>query len=335
MNQRDIAKLAGVSSATVSRVINNDPSVSAETNKKVSEVIKKYGYVQNAVARNLRLANTKTIGYLVPDISNPFFPAVLGGIERICNSRGYDIIFENTDEDEEIERKAISSLLRFRVDGLIAVFVRCNQADLQRIKMMGIPVVLLDRKIEYTEDYDYVGIDNIGGLYSIVEYLYKLGHRKISIIYGSQDITPGYERLNGYKAAMKKFGIAINEGYLINGDFTEEGAYKGVVQLFSNDELPTAIITCNNLMTMGAYKAIIDMGIKIPDQVSLIGFDDFDFATHLVPPITVVSRATSEMGKLAAEFIIDRIDGNTSDEPRRVFLPTKLIARGSCSLGKL
>ena len=332
MNQRDVAKLAGVSSATVSRVINKDQSVLDKTFNRVTEVINNYGYVQNAVARNLRISKTKTIGYLVPDIGNPFFPAVLGGIEVACHKKDYDIIFENTDENKAKEKKAIDTLLRYRVDGIIAIFVDGDNEDIKRIRKMGIPMVHIDRKSEVAKDFDYVGIDNIGGMKQIVDYLSSLGHKKIAIIYGPENITPGYERLKGFKEAMKQAKLTVNEEYMVNGSFTEEGSYKCVGKLLSMKDTPTAIITANNLMSIGAYKALVDLKIDIPNEISLVGFDDFDFAAYLIPPITVINRPTWEMGKVGAELLLEKIENGSEEKAvKKIIMATNLCIRNSCA----
>lgn len=334
MNQRDIAKLAGVSSATVSRVINKDKKVSPKTAKKVLQVIKENGYVQNAMARNLRMANTKTIGYLVPDIKNPFFIAMLSGFQEMCFKQGYDIIFENAADDPEKEKKALETLLRYRVAGLLAVFVDSDNEYIDVFRNMGIPVVMIDRKSSDIQKNDYLMIDNMGGVGQIVDYLASLGHTDIAMIYGPQDLTPGVERLNGFRKAMEKNRIPIKEKYLIPGLFTEEGGYHAVQKLLQLKNRPTAVIGGNNLTTMGAYKALVDYKICIPDEISLAGFDDFPFAAHLQPPITVIKRPNTNMGRVAAELLLERISkGEEGKEiqPRSIVMPTQLCIRKSCT----
>ena len=334
MNQRDIAKLAGVSSATVSRVINKDKKVYPKTAKKVLQVIKENGYVQNAMARNLRMANTKTIGYLVPDIKNPFFIAMLSGFQEMCFKQGYDIIFENAADDPEKEKKALETLLRYRVAGLLAVFVDSDNEYIDVFGNMGIPVVMIDRKSSGVQKNDYLMIDNMGGVGQILDYLVSLGHTDIAMIYGPQDLTPGVERLNGFRKAMKKNGIPVKEEYLIPGLFTEEGGYHAVQELLQLKNRPTAMIGGNNLTTMGAYKALVDYKVSIPEEVSLAGFDDFPFAAHLQPPVTVIKRPNTNMGRIAAELLLERVSkvrkAKTS-QPRSIVMPTQLCIRESCT----
>lgn len=331
MNQRDIAKLAGVSSATVSRVINNDPSVSPKTYEKVMQVVRQHGYVQNAMARNLRMNSTKTIGYLVPDIKNPFFPSLLAGFQEMCFKRGYDIIFENTADDVEKEQKAIDTLMRYRVDGILAVFVDADKA-IERFGDIGIPIVLIDRKATTKQKHDYLQIDNVDGMRQLVDYLVSLGHENIALIYGPLELTPGVERYRGFIEAMAAHGLKAREAYMLPGKFTEQASYDATQKLLALEKPPTAIIAGNNLACIGTYEALIDCGIQVPKQMALAGFDDFVLAAHLNPPITVLKRPTTEMGRMAAELLLERIDGGDGRAllPRTVILPTELCVRQSC-----
>ncbi|NLH00781.1 MAG: LacI family transcriptional regulator [Clostridiales bacterium] len=332
MNQKDIARLAGVSSATVSRVINGDDRVAPKTYEKVKRVIDEYGYVHNAVARNLKKSSTKTIGYLVPDINNPFFTSVLVGFEEMCYAKGYDIIFENTCENVEKEKKSMQTLLSLRVDGLLAVLVDTENKLIDSFDSMGIPIVLIDRKSKNESKHDCIIIDNYDAVKKLVDHLVSLGHTDIATIYGSLDITPGEERLNGFLEAMKQAGIPVNPDYVVPGYFTVEGSYEATEQLLKLKKPPTAIITANNLSTMGAYAALVDHKIRIPQDISLVGIDDFLLAGHLTPPLTVVRRSNTTVGRIAGEMLMDRIEmGSTHKRiPQRIkVLPTELCVRES------
>lgn len=333
LNQRDIAKIAGVSSATVSRVINKDKKVSPKTAKKVLEIIKENGYVQNAMARNLRMANTKTIGYLVPDIKNPFFISMLSGFQEMCFKQGYDIIFENTAEDTEKENKALDTLLRYRVAGLLAVFVDTDNEYIESFVNMGIPVVMIDRISTGPQKNDYLMIDNQGGIRQIIDYLVSLGHTEIAMIYGTKELTPGIERLTGFYKVMKQKGLFVNEEFVVPGYFTEEGGYNAAKKLLALKKRPTAIIGANNLTTMGVYKALSDSGVRIPEEISIVGFDDFPFASYLQPPVTVLKRLDISMGRVAAEMLLERIakgEESKAIKPRTIVMPTELCIRNSC-----
>jgi LacI family transcriptional regulator len=332
MNQKDIAKLAGVSSATVSRVINSEDNVAPETFSKVMQIIDEYGYVHNAIARNLKKSSTKTIGYLVPDIRNPFFTSVLVGFEEMCYAKGYDIIFENTCENVDKEIKSMQTLLGLRVDGLLAVFVNPENHLIDNFDSMGIPIVLIDRKSKTETKHDYIIIDSYEAMMKMVEHLVSLGHTDIATIHGPVNLTPGEERLDGFYAAMKQMGVPVNRDYVVPGWFSEEGSYKAAEQLLKLKKPPTAIIAANNLSTMGAYTALLDHNIKIPKDISLVGIDDFALAGHLNPPLTVLRRSNTTVGRIAGEMLIDRI-GLGSDHkriPQRVrVLPTELCIRES------
>lgn len=331
MNQREIAKLAGVSSATISRVTNNEPGVSKETAVRVRKIIKEYGYVQNAIARSLKTSNTKTIGFLVPDIANPFFPAVLSGIESLCVKNGYNLILQNTSQNALREINAVNMLLQHRVNGLLAIIVDGEGGQLEQFNLMGIPVVLIDRLTRKGE-YDSVIIDNMGGMAQGVEYLAQLGHRKIALIHGPTNISPcGEERMTGYLEAMRSAGLKIVKEHIIDGNSTEEGGYMCAKELLQSANPPTAIFTVNNLMTMGAYKALADARVKIPKELSLLGFDDFSLAAYLDPPITLVSRPTVEMGRIATEMLLERLMPREETPYKKVVLPTSLTIRSSCA----
>jgi LacI family transcriptional regulator len=330
LNQREIAKLAGVSSATVSRVINSEPGVAPKTAEQVSKIISQYGYVQNVIARNLKMAKTKTIGFLIPNILNPFFPAVLSGIETVSVKYEYNMIVQNTNNSTLREEASVETLLKHRVDGLLAVLVNHSGTQLSKFQSMGIPVVLIDR-LTIAAEYDSVTVDNIGGVTQGIEYLARLGHTKIAVIHGTQTTSPGEERLRGYFNVMRDIGLEVVKEYVVDGNFSEEGGYLSAQQLMQLSDPPTAIFALNNFSTMGAYKALADARIKIPQEVSLLGFDDFSLAGYLAPPITVINRPMFKMGHIATEMLFERLLGEPDRPAQKVVLPTALKIRCSCS----
>lgn len=329
MNQSEIAKLAGVSTATVSRVMNGDDKVTEKTRDKVIKIIEQCSYVQNANARNLRTSTSKSIGFLISNFQNPFFIDLYSGFEPMCKRNHYNIIIGNTNEDVEQERESIELLLRYRVDGIVASFVGPSEATLNKIRRLGVKVLCLDRQLENLES-DLISIDNINGAIQQVEYLANLGHRKIALIGGTNFDSNGKNRLKGFIKGMEKCEIPVNKEYIISGDFLEDRAYAATVELMHRSKRPTAIITHNNLMCMGAYKALKDMEVKIPEEVSLVGFDDFVFSQHLQPSITLIDRPVKEMGELAGKMIIDRIEGKYQGPCRKIIFPVHLRQGGSC-----
>lgn len=330
MNQREIAKLAGVSCATVSRVINKDSKVAPETAKRVWEVISQYGYVQNSVARSLRMSQTRTVGFLIPDLSNPFFPGVLKGIEAVCAQEHYNLILQNTDENKQKERDSIETLLSSRVDGVVAVVVDQAGQQLKRLSILNVPIVVIDRRIK-NSSYDTVTIANKQGVEEAISYLVELGHTKIATIHGKTSITPGIERLEGYFSGMERHSLTLRDEYVVNGDFLETMGYVKTKELLSLSDPPTALITANNMLTMGAYRALSDLKVRVPQDLSLIGFDDFPLAAYLSPPITVIDRPTSKMGEVACRLLFKRIREGVAEGPREIVMPTQLKKRHSCS----
>ena len=332
MNLKDIARIAGVSTATVSRVINRSGPVSAKTAQKVLEVIEESGYVPDTIAKSLRIGQTKTVGFVVPDISNPFFPEVLNGAEAVCADHGYTIILGNTSEDIACEAKVVRSLRQQRADGLLMILVDESGGTLRQALVgadSDLPIVFIDRHIEGFR-YDSVIIDNEAGTSQATKHLLELGHTKIAIIHGPTTTTPGVGRLRGYQTAMKAAGVPVSPEYVLEGDFRTESGYELAKRLISLPDPPTAIIGGNNLMTMGVFRCLRDMNVPVPDRVSLIGFDDFPLAAYLSPPLTVVDRPMSDMGRLAADLLLSRIEKRETGPVQRVVLPTALKVRGSC-----
>jgi len=329
MNQRQIAQLAGVSTATVSRVINKDKRVSDATRRKVQRVIDKNFYVQNLNARNLRASNTNTIGFLVSNFANPFFIAVYSGLEPICRKQGYNIIIGNTNEDVEQERKAIDLFLQYRVDGIVASFVQPDETVLNKLRSFNAEVLMLDRLLDNFRS-DYILIDNVNGAIEQVKYIAGLGHKKIAVIKGTDFESNGKFRMQGFIRGMEECGLPVRDEYIVSGDFLEEAAYSAAVKLMHLPDPPTAIIAHNNLMCIGAYKALKDMRLSVPEDVSLIGFDDFELSEHLQPSITLIDRPIREMGEMAGKMLIERIEKQYTGEPREVIFPVKMRIGGSC-----
>jgi len=331
MNQREIAKLAGVSIATVSRVINNDKKVSEKTKSKVKKIIEQYAYVQNASARNLRASRSKGIGFLISNFSNPFFIDLYCGFEPVCKKYGYNVIIGNTNEDVEQEKEAIELFLKYRVDGISASFVNPSNDTLHKIMQYNVEVLQMDRVLKNFKS-DSITIDNINGAMQQVEYISKLGHEKIAVIRGTDFDSNGENRMKGFILGMEKCNKTIRNEYIISGEFLEDKAYSAAIELMHLPDPPTAILVHNNLMTIGAYKALKDMNLRIPEDVSLLGFDEFQFSQYLQPNISLIDRPIKEMGELAAKMLIDRIEKRYEGPPREIVFPVKLKISGSCGV---
>lgn len=328
---KDVARLAGVSISTVSHVINKTRYVEPETREKVYEAIKTLGYRPNILASSLRKRVTNTIGLIISNITNLFYPEVVRGVEDLLAKYNYNLILCNSDENVEKEKNYIEVLFSRRVDGLIITPSKSSETreNLDLFREKNIPIVLVDRKIEGLEE-DVVLADNIEGTYEAISYLISLGHKRIGIITGPLDTTTGCERLEGYLKALEDKGIKKDDNLIYEGDFKEEGGYKGVEALLNISNPPTAIFTSNNLMALGALKKITELGLKIPQDLSLISFDDMDWFPYFSPPLTAVYQPAYELGETAVKLLFERLKRGRKKR-KEVRLPTKLIIRESCA----
>jgi len=330
-NITDVAKKAGVSTTTVSRVLRDYPGVRKKTRRKVLEAISELKYEVNAVARNLRQKKTNSIGVIVGNVLSPFYSIIAKTVEDIANKWGYSTILCNGDENPEKELKYLKILKSNRVDGIILVPTGKNSNYINWMIDSGVKIVLLDRLIKGT-DCDAVLVDNENGSYKAVRHLIEQGYRKIGIINGYLDRTTGRERFNGYLRALREAGISPDDNLIKIGNFKEDSGMKLTKELLENSNRPQAIFTTNMDMTLGAVITIKKMGISIPDELGIIGFDDPEWASILSPPLTVVSQPTNALASTAAELLIKKIEDKktgTSHEPLIMTLHTKLVIRNS------
>lgn len=328
-----IAEEAGVSIATVSRVINNSASVSEKSKKRVLAAIEKLNYVPNSAARSLSTSTSSLVGVVIPDINNPFFSLVLQGLTKAADERGLNIFLFNTDENSDREHQVLQSLREHRLLGIIITPVSGTDTETERrlreFEELGIPSVLLDRELQGAE-FDQVVADDRQGSYLAVSELIRQGHKKIAIISGPESSRPGYERLTGYKMAMEENNLPLRNEYIRMGDFRADCAYAEALSLCQMDEPPTAIFTSNNMTTYGCLKAFGKLGLEAGRDMALFGFDEIEALTWLNYKISAVDRDVREMGEQAMRLLMDRIErGQKPDEYRTICLPTKLILRGS------
>jgi len=327
----DVAKKAKVSTTTVSRVLRDYPGVRKKTRRKVLEAISELKYEVNAVARNLRQRKTNSIGVIVGNVLSPFYSIIAKTVEDIANKWGYSSILCNGDEDSEKELKYLKILKSNRVDGIILTPTGKNYHYINSMIDSGVKIVLLDRLIKGT-NCDAVLVDNENGSYKAVKYLIEQGYRKIGIINGYLDRTTGRERLNGYLRALKEADISPDNNLIKIGNFKKDSGVKLTKELLENSNRPEAIFTTNMDMTLGAVITIKKMGISIPNELGIIGFDDPEWASILSPPLTVVSQPTYALASTAAELLIKKIEDKkiaTSYEPLIMTLHTKLVIRNS------
>lgn len=337
INIYDIAKEAGVSPTTVSRVINGNKNVKEETRKKVLEVIKNNNYAPSSVARNLSIGETKNIAFIVPDVENPFFSGILHGITDKASEYNYNVFMFGTNEDSESEHRILESLKGELIKGLIIIPVSEIDKEtafrLNNFEREGIPVVLIDRDIKGS-GFDGVFSDDVQGAYEAVECLINEGHKKIGIITGPDTSRPGHDRLKGYKMALSSYKIPVNDEYIVNGKFREEWAYNAMKALMELNDPPTAVFTSNNMTTLGCLRYLKENGLKLVEDISLVGFDDIKELEYTDINLTVVTRPVYEMGQEVMELLERRFRykqeaGKEKLVTRRNCVKTWLIKRGS------
>lgn len=327
---KDVARLAGVSPSTVSRVIRNSGYVSPRAREAVLAAIQQLGYHPNAVARSMTQQRTHTIGVVISDIANPFFPSVVRGLDDVAHSNGYQLIVCNSDEDPTKEREAVQVLLSRQVDGLVVASTGGAIQELRQAMEGGVPVVLLDRLVRLP-GADAVGIDNAEAATMAVRHLLELGHRRIGIILGPPHVHTSKSRLAGYLKALKEYGIEPDPELMRHGDFKESGGYTETKALLQLKQPPSALFTTNNLTTTGALLALREAGIAIPQQMALVGFDDIPWARVVRPALTVVEQPTYLLGTTAAQLLFARLrHRETSPLGRVVQLQANLVVRESC-----
>lgn len=326
----DIADLAGVSVSTVSRVLNDKAEkyrISADTEARILEAAKELNYRPNQIARGLRLKKTNTVGIIAPDVSNPFFAYIIKRVQNIVHNLGYSVVVCNTDENLEQEVEHVNVLYRNRVDGLIAMPVGQEYDHYVEWADRGRPLVLLDRSFDTIEASSVV-VDNYAGSSEAVEHLIQHGHRRIAIIQGLPGTYTNNERLRGYRATLERHGIEYDDSLVVGGDFREENGYMETKLLLTSPDPPTAIFATSDLITLGALKAIDEEGLDIPGNISLIMFDDFDFAPYLKCPITAIRQPKEMMGEMAVKLLVEELKGERR-APKRVVLKARLIVRDS------
>jgi len=324
---RDVAERAGVSVTTVSHVINETRPVSDELRQRVLSAIEELGYQPNVLARSLRRGKTHTIGVIVPDSVNPFFAEVARGIEDASFEHGYNVILCNSDGDLDKELLYTNVLAEKQVDGILFVAAGVSTENIRALQARRMPLVVVDRKIPGVS-VDEVLTDNARGGYLAARHLLDLGHRRIGCITGPSDVTPSAERVTGYRRALEEAGIPVDKTLIVKGDFQYESGHQATCQLLSTDDPPTAVFACNDLMAIGTISAAVELGRKVPVDLSVVGFDDVRLASFTNPSLTTVVQPKYEMGVLAATMLLERIRDHNIP-PRRQLLDVSLLVRQS------
>ncbi|HEY0592221.1 MAG TPA: LacI family DNA-binding transcriptional regulator [Thermoanaerobaculia bacterium] len=325
---RDVASRAGVSVATVSRVLNEKALVRQETVKRVLDAAKELQYVPHGGARSLSMRRTSTVGVVLPDLHGEFFSEVIRGIDIAARRRGFHLLVSGSHSDWA-EMAAMALAVRGRVDGLIVMVPDMDPRDVQARLPGGVPVVLLNCRA--TETWSIV-IDNAAGAEAMVDHLVSLGHRDIAFITGPEGNADAGERLRGWRSAMERNGLEARDALVQNGDFSENGGYEAAYALLSREPRPSAIFAANDAMAIGALSAVREQGLRVPADLGVVGFDDIPIARFVSPPLTTVSVEIAELGRRAFELFMEGTEPGSV--PRLETLDTHLVIRESCGAGK-
>lgn len=322
----DVASRAGVSTSTVSHVLNGTRKVSPATVQAVQRAIQELGYIPNTLARSLARSSTSTIGVAISALSNHYFSETVHAIETECAKHGYMMLFVDTHDDPEQELRVVTALHHRRVDGIVLAPSNGSLA-LEYLKANEIPAVLVDRMM--SEHFDQVGVENTQPTQALIEHLIAHGHRRIGFIAGRTGFSTTDERVAGYRAALHAAGLAFDPQLLVNGGSNSEPARQATVQLLGLAAPPTAIMAGNNLMTLGAMHALRDAQLEVPRQMALVGFDDFDWADFFVPRLSLIAQPVKALGARAVDLLLQRMA--SPDAPlQSVCLAPTLQLRNSC-----
>ncbi len=337
MNSRitivDVAKQAGVSFGTVSRVINNDVHVKKETRERVVETMERLGFVANRQARSLAGGKSNSIGVLVPDLGTGYIGEIIRGIDAELSLTDLDLILYTTHRTASKETNYVTNLATGMVDGLLLVLPRSPADFIGNLTQSKFPFVLIDHQ-GAGRDCPSVGAANWQGGYNATEYLTNLGHTRIGFITGSMDLGCAVDRLDGYRSALRTYHIPDAPELIYEGDFFQPDGYSGAQAMLDLPEPPTAIFASNDVMAMGVMDAVRNRGLRVPDDVSVVGFDDIPQASLVRPALTTINQPLEKMGRVATQMLLDLLK-HPEKKADRIELPTHLIVRDSCKSPRL
>jgi LacI family transcriptional regulator len=328
---RDVARLARVSVTTVSSIVNGRGGVSPELTRRVEDAIATLDYHPNEVARSLKVNRTFTIGMVVPDVSNLFFNDVLRGAETEARRNGFSVVLCDSHEDPGQEQDLLTMLVRRRVDGILLASTQASLAE-SRLAMRRPPIVCFDRDPAGFQGPAVV-VDNVRASYEGARHLIELGHQHIAIIAGPETTLTGSGRLEGFRKALQEAHLPLREEYIRPGGFSTEGGHRAALEILHLPNPPTAILVCNNRMTLGLMRALKDLGLRCPEDISVVGFDDFDWSDLFSPRLTTIVQPSYEMGRRATEVLLQVMQApdehRNSGEEQRVILRAELRVRES------
>lgn len=324
VSMKDIADAAGVSLSTVSRALADSPRVKLETRRRIQHLAKEIEYLPNAIARGLATNRTYTLGVVVRDVADPYIAELVRTIDKTALDYGYSVILSNCDADPQRELAAIRTLRQQRVDGIIVLDPFVGDASLPLLEEMAVPVILLNKKLH---PY-YVGTDNVHAARQAVDHLLDLGHERIAYIGGDREREDNLERQTGYMQALIARGIPPDARLVIeNGENPPESGWLGLEQLLKLPQPPSAVFCFDDLTAIGVIGAAYAARLRVPDHLSVVGFDDIALARHLAPPLTTVAQQKEMMAQFAVETVLDLLD--KQEFPTNTMLPGRLVVRGS------
>jgi LacI family transcriptional regulator len=328
--QADVARLARVSQTTVSHVLNNnDVALPLETRQRILDAMAELGYEPDRTARSLRTSKTYTIASIIPDIANPFYPRFLRGIQDVADQFGYDLVMYNTDGIAEKEQKCLSAVRQGRADGMIGVLFHMTAEDLHELLERNVAVVRFEARPQEVGDYplDSLYVDNVAAARTATTYLIERGHSRIGMIAGA--LGPRAMRVLGYRQALGAHKIPVDDALIRETGFTEQGGYDGMKELLRLSTVPSAVFAANDLMALGALVAIREAGLHVPGDIAIVGFDDIPVARLVNPPLTTVAQFAEQIGRRAAEMVLERLTGEMAEGGRCEEMPHQLIVRES------
>ncbi|WP_371794610.1 LacI family DNA-binding transcriptional regulator [Streptomyces sp. NBC_01718] len=323
---KDVAAEAGVSVATVSRVLNSHPSVSPDAKSRVLAAVDALGYRPNAVARSLRTDQTRTLGLIISDVLNPYFTALARSVEEEARALGYSVIIGNADERPELQDHHIRTLLDRRIDGLLVSPTDGGSPQILDAARGGTPMVFVDRWIPGV-DVPVVRADGCPAVRDLVAHLHRLGHRRLAIIAGPAATTTGSERVEAFRDALGELGLPLPDAYIGQGDFQADSGRRATERFLALPEPPDVVFAADNLMALGALDAIRARGLRVPQDIALAAFDDIPWFVHTDPPVTAIAQPTGDLGRAAVRALVDVIEGRP---PQSVTLSARLVVRRSC-----
>lgn len=335
---KDVAKVANVAPSTVSRVIANSPRISEKTKERVREVMDQLGYHPNFIARSLASQSTRAIGLVMPSstdvvFQNPFFPTVLSGLSEGAHSKQYALHMTTGKTEDEIFDGVVAMVQGGRVDGVILLYSKVEDRVIAYLRERDFPFVVIGKPFKDDENISYVDNDNFKAGKEVTEHLIQLGHDKIGFIGGNLDLVVTVERLLGYEKALRNSGISLIDEYIVNDEFLRESGQDAVKVLLSLEKPPTAMVVADDLMALGVLNKLDELGISVPDDISIVSFNNVLIAEMARPPLTSVDINIFDLGYQATKSLIQKIE-NPGEPIKRIIVPFKIVPRFSCGQPK-